>query len=79
VGRLQTPEEAEPPATGEPSREVAESGRQLLLVNLLGLRRGACGAGLLRAYREDLVGFAVGWLLVAGLVVLTALLLGGGA
>lgn len=75
--RLQTPEEADPGASGpEPSREVAESGRQLLLVNLLNLNRGACGAGILRAYRTDLGGFAVGWLMVLALVAATALFLG---
>jgi Na+/proline symporter len=48
--------------------------RPLLLVNVLTLRRAAAGRGW-RAYREDLGGFAVGWLLVLSLVAATALLL----
>jgi Na+/proline symporter len=45
--------------------------RPLLLVNLLQLRRAAAGRGW-RAYREDLGGFAVGWLMVIALVAATA-------
>jgi Na+/proline symporter len=71
--RLQTPTD---PDVGPSAREVAEAGRQSLLVNLLHPRRGAAGVGLLRAYRVDLQGFAVGWLIAAGLVLGTALLLG---
>ena len=41
-------------------KAVAEAGRQLILVNFLHLRGGACGVGLLRAYRVDLLGFAFG-------------------
>jgi Na+/proline symporter len=48
--------------------------RPLLLVDLLRLRAAAAGAGL-RAYREDLGGFAVGWVLVIVLVVATAFFL----
>ena len=46
----------------------------LLLVNLLRLRPGAEGRGW-RIYREDLVGFFVGWLAVITLVAITALIL----
>jgi Na+/proline symporter len=48
--------------------------RPLLLVNLLRLRQAAGGRGW-RAYRDDLGGFAVGWLMVLALVAATALLL----
>jgi Na+/proline symporter len=48
----------------------------LLLVNLLHLRRAAEGRGW-RAFREDLVGFGVGWAIVAVLVMGTALYLRG--
>ena len=48
--------------------------RPLLLVNLLHLRRAA-GAQGWKAYREDLGGFAVGWLIVFVVVIATALML----
>jgi Na+/proline symporter len=51
----------------------AES-RPLLLVNALRLRAAAAGRGW-RAYREDLGGFAAGWLLVIALVIGTAVFL----
>jgi Na+/proline symporter len=54
-----------------PPGEVARAGRQLLLVHLLNPRRGAAGAGFFQAYREDLRGFATGWALVIGLVIVT--------
>jgi Na+/proline symporter len=44
----------------------------LLLVNLLRLRAGARGRGW-RAYREDLNGFVLGWVIVIVLVAITAL------
>jgi Na+/proline symporter len=46
----------------------------LLLVNLLRLRAGARGRGW-RAYREDLNGFVLGWVIVIVLVAITAMLL----
>ena len=52
-----------------------EQPRPLLLVNLLHLRRAAAGHGW-RAFREDVTGFAVGWLIVIVLVAATALYLG---
>ena len=48
--------------------------RPLLLVNLLHLRRAA-GPGGLRTFREDLNGFALGWLVVIVLVTGTVLYL----
>ena len=48
--------------------EVAQGGQQLLLVNLLNLKKGACGVGFFRAYRTDLKGLLVAGLLVAALV-----------
>ena len=48
--------------------------RPLLLVNLLHLRRAA-GAQGWSAYREDLGGFAIGWLVVFVVVIATALML----
>jgi Na+/proline symporter len=48
--------------------------RPLLLVNALNPAPAAAGRGW-RAYREDLGGFALGWVLVAVLVAATALLL----
>lgn len=71
-GRLQTPSEGpvvsvdewkqgqENPSI-EPSRSVAEKGQQLIMVNLLRLKRASHGLGFHRAYRSDLVGFAKGW------------------
>ena len=52
----------------EPSRTTAEQGRQLLLVNLLNLRRAACGVGFWKAYRIDLGGLGIGWVLAVALV-----------
>jgi Na+/proline symporter len=51
-----------------PNRWDAENGRQLLIVNLLHLRQGACGVGFFRAYRDDLRGLSIGFVLCAGLV-----------
>ena len=60
-------------AAGVASTAVAA--QPLLLVNLLRLRRAAGSLGM-RAYREDLVGFAVGWAFVIALVLATAAVLG---
>lgn len=67
--RLQT--SSDDAATGVGPRSAV---RPLLLVNLLRLRRAAAGRGW-RAYREDLAGFALAWLLVVTLVVATAIFL----
>lgn len=56
-------------ADSSPSRSAAEEGRQLLLVNLLSLRKGTCGVSFFRAYRDDLKGLLIGSALSAGLVV----------
>jgi Na+/proline symporter len=53
------------------SDEGREVHQPLLLVNLLAPQRAVAGQGW-RAYREDLVGFAAGWLIVIILVVGTA-------
>ena len=47
---------------------IAKAGRQMLLVNLFHLRRGAAGVGFFQAYRVDLKGFAIGWAMALGLV-----------
>ena len=63
------PEKSEVRAeAAEPSRTTAEQGRQLLLVNLLNLRRAACGVGFWKAYRIDLGGLGIGWVLAVALV-----------
>ncbi len=57
-----------------PTQRAAELGQQSLLVNLLQLRKGSARVGFWRAYRIDLTGLAIGWLLAAGLVLGTWLL-----
>jgi SSS family solute:Na+ symporter len=69
--RLQTSSDAPPPGA-RPDEPVAP--QPLLLVNLLHLRRGA-GAQGWKVYREDLGGFAVGWLVVFAVVIATAIML----
>ena len=74
-GRLDTPSslpghEGDPFDGGDRSdiaREAAASGQQSIIVNLLALRKAAHGAGL-GAYREDVVGFALGWAWVLALL-----------
>jgi Na+/proline symporter len=71
--RLQTSSDS--PSTQAAAESPAGAARQpLLLVNLLRLRRAA-GAQGWRAYREDLGGFAAGWILVFALVIATAIML----
>jgi len=53
-------------------KQVAEEGKQLLLVNLLHPLRGTHGVGFLKAYRVDLKGFAIGWGLAIILVLGTS-------
>ena len=55
-------------------RGIGAARQPLLLVNLLRLRRAAGPQGW-RAYREDLGGFAAGWIIVFVLVVATAIML----
>src|SRR5688572_3703790 len=53
---------------------ASKESRPLVLVNALRLRAAAAGRGL-AVYREDLGGFAVAWVLVIVLVILTAIFL----
>jgi Na+/proline symporter len=59
----------------QPSIEHAERGQQLLLVNLLNLRRATCGINFFRAYRVDLSGLAIGLSLALALVAVVWMLL----
>jgi Na+/proline symporter len=60
---------------GEPADGTGRAGAQpLLLTNILRPLRGAAGKGW-RAYREDLWGFALGWVIVVALVAGAAVLL----
>jgi Na+/proline symporter len=70
--RLQTSSDT-PAATGTTAQPSAAR-QPLVLVNLLRLRSGA-GAGGWRAYREDLGGFAAGWVIVLTVVIATAIML----
>jgi Na+/proline symporter len=67
-GRLQTPSDGGEEWKKIDPRTVSEQGRQLLLVNLFHLRRGAAGVPMLKAYRMDLRGFAIGWLIAGAMV-----------
>lgn len=69
-GRLQTPSDAGTEWEKRDPRHVAEEGRQLILVNLLRLREAAAGVPFWKAYRVDLRGFAIGWLIAGGLILL---------
>ena len=64
--RLETSSDESPSSAQQPTRR-----QPLLLVSLLNLRRAAGGLGW-RAYREDLSGFTIGWIVVIVLVVATA-------
>ncbi len=66
--------DAAAPSSPRPTQRAAELGQQSLLVNLLQLRKGSVRVGFWRAYRIDLSGLAIGWLLAAGLVLGTWLL-----
>jgi hypothetical protein len=61
-----------PAATSTTEPSVAR--QPLFLVNLLRLRDAAGTEGW-RAYREDLGGFAAGWLIVLTVVIATAIML----
>jgi Na+/proline symporter len=56
------------------ARAGAPDRRPLLLVNLLRLKQATAGRGW-RVFREDLVGFGLGWIIVIVLVAATALFL----
>jgi Na+/proline symporter len=49
-------------------QESARNGRQLIMTNVLQLRRGAYGFSLWKAYHDDLKGLLIGFALTAGLV-----------
>ena len=49
-------------------RDTAEAGDQLILVNLLDLKKGARGFSFLHAYRNDLKGLAIGYGCVVALI-----------
>jgi Na+/proline symporter len=66
--RLETP-------TAGPAETAAKEGRQLIMVNLFRLRRGAQGFPFLRAYRVDLQGFAIGWVIAFALIAMVWLLI----
>jgi hypothetical protein len=57
-----------------PARRVDRPNSPLLLASLLRLRAASAGRGW-RAYREDIGGFVLGWVVVIVLVAATALLL----
>jgi Na+/proline symporter len=59
--RLETP-------TAGPAETAGAEGRQLILVNLFRLRTGAQGHGLAHAYRTDIRGFVIGWVIAAVLI-----------
>ena len=67
---LDAPELSSP----QPTLQAARLGQQSLLVNLLQLRKGSAGIGFWKAYRIDVSGFGIGWLLAVGLVLGTWLL-----
>ena len=80
--RLQTPSDSDADDanagiahTDATRRQHAENGRMLILVNLLSLRRSAGGVPLLRAYRTDLKGFAIGIALIVALIFAFVLLI----
>lgn len=66
--RLQCPADGGEEWKKPDPRVVAEQGRQLILVNLFHLRRGAAGLPFVKAYWTDLKGFAIGWAIAIGLV-----------
>jgi hypothetical protein len=47
---------------------AAANGEQLLLPNLLRLRTAAAGQPMLKAYRKDLGGFAIAWIVVLAMI-----------
>jgi Na+/proline symporter len=70
--RLQT--SSDPPAGRSGAERPVAAKQPLLLVNLLRLRRGAGTQGW-KEYREDLGGFAVGWVMVFVVIIATAIML----
>jgi len=60
------------------SKQPAAAGQQLILVNLLNLKRGAKGLPFVKAYRIDLIGLAVGCVMILALIALVWALLARG-
>lgn len=73
--RLDTPAGLEDKSVEQVRIEAAAQGQQLILPNLLRLRRSAAGQPILRAYRHDLHGFAFAWLVVAAMIAVAWLIL----
>jgi Na+/proline symporter len=73
--RLKTPPHLEGTDPKIAEEKSAKEGDQLLLPNLLRLREGAHGEGVFNAYRKDLSGFAMAWVVVAGMIGLAWVLL----
>lgn len=74
--RLQTPTDLEDAGVADGRRRAAETGKLLLVVNLLSPRRAAGGVPFWRAYRTDLKGFLVGAFMVAALILVFAFAMG---
>jgi Na+/proline symporter len=73
--RLQTSSDSQATAdTLMSPQAIGDARRPLLLVNLLHLRH-ASGAQGWKAYREDLGGFAAGWIMVFVVIIATAIML----
>ncbi len=66
--RRTTDEEGLP--DGQPKSLAAERGQELILLDLPGWLTAQRWSGFWRRYREDLVGFALGWFSVVALVLL---------
>ena len=66
--RLDTPVGSEDLSLALARTHAADKGEQLLLPNLLRLRAAAAGRPFLVAYRADLRGFALAWLVVAAML-----------
>lgn len=58
-----------------PSQRVSQTGQQSIMVNLFSPLKGTAGESFFTAYRVDLKGFVIGWVLAIGLVAVTALFL----
>lgn len=68
LDRLDTPPDLEDQPVAQARVESARRGEQLLLPNLLHLRAAAHGQPFTRAYRQDLRGFLIAWIVVAAMI-----------
>jgi Na+/proline symporter len=68
--RLDTPAhwDDRPGSEDAAAEDASDRGEQLILPNLLHLRRAARGRPFFKAYRQDLMGFAVAWGVVAAMI-----------